>query len=104
MNKKIKIRWIKELKSGKYKQGHSFLKINESFCCLGILCELAVEDKIIKPATISLTNGNIWFYLNHNKIPPESVEKWAELDKPTMVELAKMNDNAYRFDEIAKYI
>jgi|SRR6266853_268140 len=104
MNKEIKARWIEALRSGKYKQGRSFLKIKEGFCCLGVLCELAVEDKIIEPAIRSLSNNDYWTYLGQNKIPPKIIEKWAELDDPTMVELAKMNDNAYRFDEIAKYI
>jgi hypothetical protein len=36
--------WIDTLESGKYKQAHSQLKKMNSFCCLGVLCDLATKD------------------------------------------------------------
>ena len=53
MNQKIKERWVKALRSGKYKQGKGWLrkssgpKKKSEFCCLGVLCDLAVKSKII---------------------------------------------------------
>lgn len=48
MNPEIKERWLEALRSGKYKQGQKLLRArdvdgNEYHCCLGVLCDLAVE-------------------------------------------------------------
>jgi len=32
--------WIKALRSGKYKQGKSYLKSDNGFCCLGVMKEV----------------------------------------------------------------
>jgi len=38
----LQLDWLASLKSGKYKQGHGYLKDNQDgYCCLGVLCELA---------------------------------------------------------------
>ena len=44
MNPEIKKRWIDALKSGDYKQGTESLCCNDSFCCLGVLCDLYIQD------------------------------------------------------------
>jgi hypothetical protein len=56
MNSDIKVRWIAALRSGKYKQAfgtlHKFDEDrpeDEGFCCLGVLCEIAVQDGVVKP-------------------------------------------------------
>lgn len=47
MNPEIKRRWITALRSGKYPQGkgalHTVFPDSETFCCLGVLCELALN-------------------------------------------------------------
>ena len=55
MNPKIKTHWIKALRSGDYEQGTQCLaafKLDSSevieFCCLGVLCELAVKAGIVE--------------------------------------------------------
>lgn len=48
MNLDVKKRWIEALRSGDYKQTEGTLNRNdETFCCLGVLCELAVEDGVV---------------------------------------------------------
>lgn len=48
MNKERFNLWLKALESGKYKQGRYKLrtkkKIFSSFCCLGVLCDIAKKD------------------------------------------------------------
>jgi hypothetical protein len=44
MNPEIKKRWIDALKSGDYNQGTESLCCNDSFCCLGVLCDLYIQD------------------------------------------------------------
>lgn len=41
MDKKLKSKWIKALRSGKYQQGNMVLKSGGKYCCLGVLREVA---------------------------------------------------------------
>jgi len=43
MKKRIAKKWCEELRSRKYKQGKRRLRQGEKFCCLGVLCDLAVK-------------------------------------------------------------
>ena len=48
LNKKYKPiikKWVKELRSGKYKQGKSCLKNANTYCCLGVYCESLLDGK-----------------------------------------------------------
>lgn len=99
MNKRIKQRWIKALRGGRYKQGKGCLKQRlpdgPRHCCLGVLEELAVKDGVIKRITgMFLT---------------KKVQKWAGLDgqNPTLgtMSAAFLNDDANKsFDFIANRI
>lgn len=44
MNTEVKARWLKALRSGDYQQGKGALHIQDkhAYCCLGVLCDLAV--------------------------------------------------------------
>ena len=53
MNKAIARRWVRALRSGKYKQGRSYLKQKTAkgdlrYCCLGVLCELYQAERARK--------------------------------------------------------
>jgi hypothetical protein len=48
VNQDIKSRWVAALRSGEFPQGGSALNKNGKFCCLGVLCELAVHDGVIE--------------------------------------------------------
>ena len=47
MDPELKKKWIEALRSGKYKQGKNRLHRAEdnSYCCLGVLCEVAGFEK-----------------------------------------------------------
>ena len=46
MKKEIAERWVSALRSGEYKQGKLYLKSENGYCCLGVLCDiLGVEWK-----------------------------------------------------------
>lgn len=41
--------WVRALRSGKYRWGRKSLHPSESkFCCFGVLCEVAVQQGVIK--------------------------------------------------------
>jgi hypothetical protein len=54
MNQEIKAKWLEKLRSGNYPQAKGALYTrededgNEGYCCLGILCEVLVEDGLIR--------------------------------------------------------
>ena len=52
MNKEIKEKWLKALRSGEYTQGQGFLKQMKDntpqYCCLGILCDIAAKEGILE--------------------------------------------------------
>ena len=45
MNKQIKARWVRALRSGKYKQGKEALHQDGQYCCLGVLCDISGVGK-----------------------------------------------------------
>ncbi len=49
MNKRVKKKWVKALRSGKYKKTTGVLRKldkndNPSYCCLGVLCDLYAQE------------------------------------------------------------
>jgi hypothetical protein len=54
VNPEIKAEWIRRLRSGDYQQGQHLLKFRSTpdsplqYCCLGVLCEMAVEAGIVQ--------------------------------------------------------
>lgn len=40
MSPELKTRWLEALRSGEYKQGRAYLRKDDKFCCLGVLCDL----------------------------------------------------------------
>lgn len=82
MNHEIKQAWLDALRSGKYKQGKERLcRINDEqekeYCCLGVLCDLAVKETNLS----AFVKGRLVLYENEYSMLPKTVIKWAELDE-----------------------
>lgn len=91
MDKKLKAKWLKALRSGKYKQGMELLKFEGDnkqtrFCCLGVLCDVG-HIRSTSSAVIKGKNGDY-------RILPQNVQQT----------LTEMNDGGKRFTTIATYI
>ena len=85
MNTEIKARWTAALRSGEYPQAEGRLRATEGFCCLGVLCDLAVKDGIIAEKAPSLDSyGGGWDYgeTANNLDLPQAVMDWAGLGQP----------------------
>lgn len=114
MVKSIRDKWIKALKSGKYKQGKERLYIpktkhnKRAYCCLGVLCEV-LNLKYNTPPESFLFLGSI----------PGFLLKKLKINKSTQNRLIGLNDemlyvpdtplshqwvHKYNFDFIAKWI
>lgn len=110
MNREIRDKWTAALRSGTYRQGESKLRSSDDeFCCLGVLCELAVEEGVIPQPELDgdryVYDGGAHSYL------PKSVMVWAGLDSdnarysnaPNDL-LALDNDRGVAFPQIAAII
>lgn len=88
MDAKVKAQWVAALRSGEYEQATDQLRRIEdgksSFCCLGVLCDLAAKAGIG-----TWVNGE-QFQANgvvEGMVPPSAVHRWAGLDDPIAIEV-----------------
>lgn len=102
-------KWVAALRSGKYKQGKGALhrKNGDKFCCLGVLCNLAVKAGVI--AAPKLISDGQFSYEGRAGTLPTKVTTWAKLRSPNgdnrfWNSLDAMNDDGKRFSTIAKFI
>ena len=128
MKKEIAKLWTKALRSGKYKKGKFTLRNHDdSFCCLGVLCDLYnKEQKKKKKKTLlvkkldNVVDGKCYSYGYNTNYLPLIVKNWAGLattkgefegngkGKTGSYTLAALNDGDYgqakSFKQIAKII
>lgn len=108
MKKAHKTKWVKALRSGRYKQNTDGLLLNDgSYCCLGVLAlTLGAKFK---------TKGNEWDAVTVPVLDGEEIgqkkmrdgflqQKVCGIPHPTQKKLANMNDDGKSFAEIADYI
>lgn len=106
MNADIKQRWVEALRSGQYKQGSGGLKINNCYCCLGVLCELHRQDFSGKGWQRNSQHGGQFSYILRDAVnyPPEEVSNWVGLNSSVYDLLAEVNDAGADFPTIASLI
>lgn len=95
MLESIRAQWTDALRSGDYVKGEKALhkvetdddgKVKHSFCCLGVLCELAVEAGVVERRLRGNEDQGRYYYYNahdewagSDSVLPEVVRKWAGL-------------------------
>lgn len=99
MNRKLKLKWIKALRSGRYKQATSSLRQEGAYCCLGVLanvagCRWLADEPILKGKAVGLRSDE-GAYLSPVQF---------DISSRTQKKLAEFNDDGKTFDEIADYI
>jgi len=122
MKKEIAKKWVKALRSGKYKQGKGYLKQLNSkneprHCCLGVLCELYDQQmkknhkKTLHSDHMVDSTGTEFIRLNKNDGGlPWEVRLWADITSPLgefnkgKKCLADLNDSGKKFSTIADII
>jgi len=120
MDKELRDKWVEALRSGKYKQGKAKLAEKNtdgsfSYCCLGVLCDVANLKYIVDKA--SGTNGIIEakaYYINDERhrsfaflpLDPRFQNIWENVMSCDSMEqhLITMNDEGSTFEEIADWI
>lgn len=120
MDQRVKKLWIDALRSGEYNQGTGALRPYsafghkaDSYCCLGVLCELYRRENDPESQWIPLP-GDGERFLDEEGVLPREVGEWAELldeggwaiDDPVVngETLTSLNDGGKDFSYIADQI
>lgn len=96
MEKAIKDKWIDELKSGNFTKGSGYLRHDNRYCCLGVLCE--INKELLGKDWVNDTFGGDRHYIS------ETDSLALELPLDIRNELAAINDRTSSFDEVVIYI
>lgn len=99
MDSDLKAKWVTALRSGNYKQCREYLHKEDSYCCLGVLCEISGEGFWHTDAESSryMIDG----VGLRATLPSGIVQKYEVLGSGKLIE---MNDTGKPFTEIADYI
>lgn len=129
MNPEVKAKWLEALRSGEYKQGREYLRRGNYYCCLGVLCDIAVKEGVISEnrdgGRLSVSTFGVFgpnqvegWAVSETSLP-QAVVEWAELsdgspevfyevyedEGPKSMELVVLNDDErLTFDQIAPLI
>jgi hypothetical protein len=93
----LRSRWLVALESGEYEQGTDFLRNENTFCCLGVLCNIYNKENWKKG--IYVFNG-----FEHDTLPPITILQEAGLTASDAKSLASLNDSGKDFEFIARHI
>lgn len=128
MNPEVKALWMEALRSGEYQRTEGTLcRVGvgrESYCCLGVLTDLAAKAGVVEWAVGSamgvdrlvvmeeVGRGDLKLTHEEASVLPTKVKEWAGLseDDPGVqwgvekLHLSTVNDRGVGFDEIANLI
>lgn len=94
MDKEFLKKWVEALRSGKYKQGQNCLRKGDTYCCLGVACD------VINPDDWEFDRG-AWTWNKGYLFMPSRFG----MTHGFQTSLSKMNDEEGKnFDEIAMFI
>jgi hypothetical protein len=95
--KSFKQKWIKALRSGKFKQGNGCLHRDGRYCCLGVACAVSGMKHVPRGLIISRELPK------YDDVP--DIIRGSTTDNSIVDQLVNMNDFERKdFNEIADYI
>lgn len=116
-------KWVKALRSNKYRQGKGSLCVEDEingksyYCCLGVACDLLTDDDWESNGVGGWSIGNYeefdlpeisdkekWGVTETTSFPSLSHLEEMELDAAYAQDLAKLNDSGMDFVDIANKI
>jgi hypothetical protein len=97
VKKSIKEKWVAALRSNDYKQGIGSLRDGDTYCCLGVLCDVVNPRGWRKDGfSYKKKKGDI--------ILPHTLSEELGVTPTDQSKLSNMNDSGFNFDSIADYI
>lgn len=109
-NREVIEKWVDALESGEYEQGTGYLHREHGkdhvWCCLGVLCDLAVNEKVIfastKEAPMSAPTGSLSAHTYGEEhlsgALPLEVQSWVGLDSGLPVVRVPSDDEDIEFE------
>jgi hypothetical protein len=120
VNEQVKQAWLAALRSGDYEQTKGALRKDDGYCCLGVLCDLAVQEGVVDEWVDDGFEGIAYYYFGigrsiHDGDLPWPVMEWAGLTESNPLGgdnlgdshdrgLAGYNDSGATFKQIADVI
>lgn len=121
MNNEVIRDWVEALRSGRYVQGRERLvsldyEGNEEFCCLGVLCQMAIEANVDDLEYDGDSTEGYGTFNGEEAFLPGAVMRWVgfdtaspevtvELDEEgSRQELVELNDQGWTFEQLAELI
>ncbi len=109
MNKAVVKKWIKALRSGDYKQSRGWIRCEDTYCVLGVLCDLHIKEfdnSFGEWEEYEFANNRrqMYSYQGVSRELPALVDLWAELPHKVVSCLMEANDEGVGFKELANYI
>lgn len=114
MNPQAKEQWLKDLRSGEFRQTTKALQNGNGYCCLGLLCRICPDVKSKQEGWL------VRFIGRHEESSitglPLTVQNWAGLYSPSAYveelldreyrsqSLAELNDSGLTFSQIADIV
>jgi hypothetical protein len=68
----IKQKWVTHLKSGEYKKGKGYLHKDDTYCCLGVLCDL-YQKETGHGAWTSIRNSDTCVPFEYQRFVPDAL-------------------------------
>ena len=108
MNPQIKQKWVDALRSGGYQQTQRYLRTDNGFCCLGVLCDLYAKENNVEWNLVN--NGHNYEFQDKESHLPSSVVEWSGVEDSNPLvndkteSLANLNDRGSTFNVIADVI
>lgn len=85
--------WVKTLRNGEYKQGkHRLRNSNNTFCCLGVLCDLARKDGGEDWEVFASGEMYAFGKESNTHLLPSQFKNYLELTDDTVTHLMQIND------------
>lgn len=107
MDAELKTKWLAALRSGEYEQTTGMLRRDDTYCCLGVLCDVSERGTWVKRGGA----GTTWRWEYELAFDEAPVYLDADLldgrfDLPADVELdsIELNDDGETFASIADYL
>ena len=115
----VQRQWVEALRSGNYQQGKIKLRKNDSYCCLGVGCEMFLGDGTAKEPYVSRDDAEVYVVYAWEGSTASAPKRLVEIlklktalgetqlhsfdyDEPDS--LSSMNDHGKTFAEIADAI
>ena len=78
-------KWVDALRSGKYEQGHGQLRKGDRYCCLGVACDVYIQEMGGGEWIAGTRRTDDWWFANektgYDAVLPDIVREWLGLSK-----------------------